>query len=36
MFEFLFVMGAVFAFYGYSVMKNPRVWGEQGREEIHE
>lgn len=36
MFEFLFVMGVVFAFYGYSVMKNPRVWGDQGREEIHE
>ena len=34
MFEFLFVIGMVLAFYGYSTMKNPRVWGDQGREEI--
>ena len=34
MFEFLFVIGIVLAFYGYSTMKNPRVWGDQGREEI--
>ena len=34
MFEFLFVIGMVLAFYGYSTMKNPRVWGDQSREEI--
>lgn len=34
MFEFLFVIGIVLAFYGYSVMKNPNVWGDQGRDEI--
>ena len=34
MFEFLFVIGIVLAFYGYSVMKNPHVWGDQGRDEI--
>lgn len=34
MFEFLLVIGIVLAFYGYSTMKNPRVWGDQGREEI--
>ena len=27
MFEFLFVIGIVLAFYGYSTMKNPHVWG---------
>ena len=34
MFEFLFVIGIVLAFYGYSAMKNPNVWGDQGRDEI--
>ena len=34
MFEFLFVIGIVLAFYGYSAMKNPNVWGNQGRDEI--
>ena len=34
MFEFLFVIGVVLAFYGYSAMKNPNVWGDQGRDEI--
>ena len=32
MFEFLFVIGIVLAFYGYSVMKNPHVWGDQRRQ----
>lgn len=36
MFEFLFVIGLILAFYGYSVAKNPNVWGEQGRDEIKE
>ena len=34
MFQFLFVIGLILAFYGYSVMKSPRVWGDQGRETI--
>ena len=34
MFEFLFVIGIVLAFYGYSAMKNTNVWGDQGRDEI--
>ena len=34
MFEFLFVIGIVLAFYGYSVMKNPHVWGDQGRQAV--
>ena len=34
MFEFLFVIGIVLAFYGYSAMKNPNVWGDQGRDAI--
>ena len=34
MFEVLFVIGIVLAFYGYSAMKNPNVWGDQGRDEI--
>ena len=34
MFEFLFVIGIVLAFYGYSVMKNPHVWGDQGRRAV--
>ena len=36
MFEFLFVIGIVLAFYGYSAMKNPNVWGDQGRDERSE
>ena len=35
MFEFLFVIGLILAFYGYTVIKNPRTWGDQGRDEIH-
>ena len=27
-------LGIVLAFYGYSAMKNPNVWGDQGRDEI--
>ena len=34
MFQFLFVIGLVLAFYGYSAMKNPRVWGDQGRDNV--
>ena len=34
MFEFLFVIGIVLAFYGYSAMKNPNVWGDQGRQAV--
>jgi len=36
MFEFMFVMGLILAYYGFSVMKNPRVWGDQGRDRIKE
>lgn len=36
MFQFMFVIGLILAFYGYSVMKNPRVWGDQGRDRIKE
>lgn len=36
MFEFLFIIGLVLAYYGYSVAGNPRVWGEQGIHEISE
>lgn len=35
-FQFLFIIGLVLAFYGYSVMRNPRVWGEQGKNRIRE
>ena len=34
MFEFFFVIGIVLAFYGYSAMKNPNVWGDQGRKAV--
>lgn len=34
MFEFMFIVGLFLAFYGYSVMKNPNVWGEQGKNSI--
>lgn len=34
MFEFLFIIGLFLAYYGYSVMKNPKVWGDQGRDNI--
>ena len=34
MFAFLFMIGMVMAYYGYSVMKNPRVWGDQGRDAV--
>ena len=34
MFEFLFVIGLILAFYGYTVIKNPLTWGDQGRDEI--
>lgn len=33
-FQFMFIVGVVLAFYGYSVMRNPRTWGEQGKERI--
>lgn len=36
MFQFMFVIGLFLAYYGYSVMKNPKVWGEQGRDRIKE
>ena len=36
MIEFMLVLGAVLAFYGYSVMRNPRTWGDQGRDNIKE
>ena len=30
-FGFQLTCGLMMVFYGYSVMKNPRVWGDQGR-----
>ena len=30
-FGFQLTLGLMMVFYGYSVMKNPRVWGDQGR-----
>mgnify|MGYP000794288149 CR=1 FL=1 len=33
-FGFQLTCGLMLVFYGYSVMKNPRVWGDQGRDEI--
>ena len=30
----VFVIGIVLAFYGYSAMKNPNVWGDQGRQAV--
>lgn len=35
-FQFMFVVGLILAFYGYSVMRNPHVWGDQGRDRIRE
>ena len=32
--QFKMAIGIVLAFYGYSAMKNPNVWGDQGRDEI--
>ena len=29
-FGFQLTLGLMMAFYGFSVMKNPRVWGDQG------
>ncbi|MGN0983293.1 MAG: hypothetical protein ACI4OI_00505, partial [Gemmiger sp.] len=34
MFQFLFVIGLVMAYYGYTVMKNPKAWGDQGRDRV--
>ena len=34
-FGFQLTCGLMLVFYGYSVMKNPRVWGDQGRDEIN-
>ena len=31
-FGFQLTCGLMLVFYGYSVMKNPRVWGDQGRQ----
>ena len=36
MFEFLFVIGLVLAYYGYAVSNNPKMWGEQGKKDISE
>ncbi len=36
MFQFMLVVGLVLAYYGYAVTKNPRIWGEQGRDAIKE
>lgn len=33
-FGFQLMTGLMLVFYGYSVMKNPRVWGDQGRRAI--
>ena len=33
-FGFQLTCGLMMVFYGYSVMKNPRVWGDQGRRAI--
>lgn len=33
-FGFQLTCGLMMAFYGYSVMKNPRVWGDQGRRAV--
>lgn len=35
-FQFMFVIGLILAFYGYSVMRNPKVWGDQGKDRIKE
>ena len=34
MYQLMVTLGIVLAFYGYSAMKNPNVWGDQGRDEI--
>ena len=36
MFQFMLVVGLVLAYYGYAVTKNPRIWGDQGRDAIKE
>lgn len=36
MFQFMLVVGLVLAYYGYSVTKNPHVWGDQGRHAVKE
>ena len=33
-FGFQLTLGLMMIFYGYSVMKNPRVWGDQGRRAV--
>lgn len=33
-FGFQLMCGLMLVFYGYSVMKNPRVWGDQGRRSV--
>lgn len=33
-FGFQLTCGLMLVFYGYSVMKNPRVWGDQGRRSV--
>ena len=33
-FGFQLPCGLMLVFYGYSVMKNPRVWGDQGRQAV--
>ena len=33
-FGFQLTCGLMMVFYGYTVMKNPRVWGEQGRRAV--
>ena len=33
-FGFQLTCGLMLVFYGYSVMKNPRVWGDQGRQAL--
>ena len=33
-FGFQLTCGLMMVFYGYSVMKNPRVWGDQGRQAV--
>ena len=33
-FGFQLTLGLMMAFYGFSVMRNPRVWGDQGRRAV--
>ena len=35
-FGFQLTCGLMLVFYGYSVMKNPRAWGDQGRRAVKE